>query len=406
MLSEYSNPGWTLFDRDDKNGFMNYITNLVKAKFGIAKKDAWNPADIWLIKSTGGMVPSEFRQQINEAMNGDKGGATQTLEELNVIMRSMFNKNQLVGVVVIQRVQLYLKDMFRHEGATRFKEALQNTLSKFLKGNILVVGNLTHTGQHGLFVDQTKISQTQFIEKIFEACEELTKWIRIERKRKIRLILFKDYFKNDSIHLEQSGFESKNFYKMQVQPNMIMKPRKNWLSTQDYVADMTTKYRSRFNRARQKRESIITKELNIEEIKNHSLDLYKLYKNVSKNASFNTFILPKNHFLILKEHLLDDFKVFAYDRTGHGRTANQKGSFHFNFQTKEDFIYHILFTFEQLKLEVEEVKLYFTGAIELESEIYTITYQYIRNIFFLESNNSIFSKLDASKHSNYTLFNS
>ena len=30
-----------------------------------------------------------------------------------------------------------------------------------------------------------------------------------------------------------------------------------------------------------------------------------------------------------------DFKVFAYDRTGHGRTANQKGSFHFNFQSKE-----------------------------------------------------------------------
>ena len=224
----------------------------------------------------------------------------------------VFNKKELVGVAVIQRVQLYLKDMFRHEGATRFKEALQNTLSKFLKGNILVVGNLTHTGQHGIFVDQTKISQTQFIEKIFEACEELTKWIRIERKRKIRLILFKDYFKNDSIHLEQSFFELKKFYKMQVQPNMIMKPRKSWLNTQDYVADMTTKYRSRFNRARQKRRMVITKELNIEEIKNHSLDLYKLYKNVSKNASFNTFILPKNHFLILKEHLLDDFKVFAY----------------------------------------------------------------------------------------------
>jgi len=34
-----------------------------------------------------------------------------------------------------------------------------------------------------------------------------------------------------------------------------------------------------------------------------------------------------------------DFKVFAYDRTGHGRTANQKGSFHFNFQTKELIAY-------------------------------------------------------------------
>lgn len=224
----------------------------------------------------------------------------------------VFNRKELVGVAVIQRVQLYLKDMFRHEGATRFKEAIQNILSKFLKGNILVVGNLTHTGQHGIFVDQTKISQTQFIEKIFEACDELSKWIRINRKRKIRLILFKDYFKNDSIHLEQSVFELRRFYKMQVQPNMIMKPRKNWLSTQDYVADMTTKYRSRFNRARQKRQSIIIKELDLEEINTHTIDLYKLYKNVSKNASFNTFILPKNHFLTLKEYLLSNFKVFGY----------------------------------------------------------------------------------------------
>ena len=98
MLSEYSNPGWTLFDRDDKNGFMNYITNLVKVKFGIAKKDAWNPADIWLIKSSGGQVPSIYRNSIDEAMNGKKGGATQTLEELNVIMRAMFKKGQVVGI--------------------------------------------------------------------------------------------------------------------------------------------------------------------------------------------------------------------------------------------------------------------------------------------------------------------
>ena len=98
MLSEYSNPGWTLFDRDDKNGFMNYITNLVKVKFGIAKKDAWNPADIWLIKSPGGQVPSRYRQTLDEALMGKKGGAIQTLEKLNVIMRKMFNDDEVVGI--------------------------------------------------------------------------------------------------------------------------------------------------------------------------------------------------------------------------------------------------------------------------------------------------------------------
>ena len=78
----------------------------------------------------------------------------------------------------------------------------------------------------------------------------------------------------------------------------------------------------------------------------------------------------------------------------------------FSFETKEDFIYFILFTFEQLKLDVEEIQLYFTGDIELESELYTITYQYIRNVLFLESNNLIFKKLNCSKHSNYILLGS
>ncbi|WP_405607643.1 DUF3822 family protein [Polaribacter sp. Asnod1-A03] len=78
----------------------------------------------------------------------------------------------------------------------------------------------------------------------------------------------------------------------------------------------------------------------------------------------------------------------------------------FSFQTKEDFIYYILFTFEQLKLDVEKIKLYFTGDIEEESAIYKITYQYIRNVFFLESTNSIFNNLNISKHSNIILLGS
>ncbi len=78
----------------------------------------------------------------------------------------------------------------------------------------------------------------------------------------------------------------------------------------------------------------------------------------------------------------------------------------FHFETKEDFIYYILFTFEQLKLDVEKIELYFCGDIELESEIYNSTYQYIRNIFFLESNNPIFDQISASKHSNYILLGS
>ena len=76
----------------------------------------------------------------------------------------------------------------------------------------------------------------------------------------------------------------------------------------------------------------------------------------------------------------------------------------FSFNTKEDFIYYILFTAEQLKLNPEEIQLAFTGAIEKESEIYKITYQYIRNIDFITVDIPLFKKdKELSNHSNYTI---
>ncbi len=69
----------------------------------------------------------------------------------------IFDDDELVGVAIIQRVQLYLKDMFRKTEVSCFKEFIQDTVSKVLKGNVLVVGNITHTGQHGLFFQEEKI---------------------------------------------------------------------------------------------------------------------------------------------------------------------------------------------------------------------------------------------------------
>jgi len=77
----------------------------------------------------------------------------------------------------------------------------------------------------------------------------------------------------------------------------------------------------------------------------------------------------------------------------------------FSFVTKEDFIYYILFTAEQLNLNPEEFKLVLLGAIEKESELYNILYQYIRNITFYEP--IAFSPIlnGISSHANFTLLN-
>lgn len=75
----------------------------------------------------------------------------------------------------------------------------------------------------------------------------------------------------------------------------------------------------------------------------------------------------------------------------------------FSYQTKEDFLYYILFASEQLNLDTSIFNLYFTGTINKDSELYKLTYSYIKNIFFLESSNKIFKNLDLPNHSNLTL---
>ena len=54
----------------------------------------------------------------------------------------------------------------------------------------------------------------------------------------------------------------------------------------------------------------------------------------------------------------------------------------FLFKTKEDLLYYILFTFEQLKISTESVKVKLYGHIVKNDEIYKLLYDYIRNIEF------------------------
>ncbi len=54
----------------------------------------------------------------------------------------------------------------------------------------------------------------------------------------------------------------------------------------------------------------------------------------------------------------------------------------FSFQTGEDFIYYLLFTCEQLKMNPEELELEIVGEIETDSTLTNFAKKYIRNIKF------------------------
>lgn len=110
-------------------------------------------------------------------------------------------------------------------------------------------------------------------------------------------------------------------------------------------------------------------------------DVPKVYVNVSKN--YFEIIVVKNAKLIL-------YNTFEYT-------------------TKEDFIYYILFTAEQLEFNPETLNLVFLGDINNKSELYKIAYKYIRFVFLGHREDNYKYNSDAqpeTNHSNFALIKS
>jgi len=80
----------------------------------------------------------------------------------------------------------------------------------------------------------------------------------------------------------------------------------------------------------------------------------------------------------------------------------------FHFHTPEDIAYYVIFVFEQLNLNPEEIYLTFLGNVDKFSPVFDLLFRYIRNIEFLSRNEGFsYSYLfnDVPGHFYYTLLN-
>jgi hypothetical protein len=86
FLDEFSNAKFKEFSVD--GGFMDWVSKLVNEKYGINKKDSWDPADMWCIQNE-----NEVRKQITNAID-----QTSNIEVLNAELRTLFKERKVVGI--------------------------------------------------------------------------------------------------------------------------------------------------------------------------------------------------------------------------------------------------------------------------------------------------------------------
>ncbi len=154
------------------------------------------------------------------------------------------------------------------------------------------------------------------------------------------------------------------------------------------------------------------------------MDLYQMNNVYVPYISVNNFLLDKlgsfvyqNINTSLVSHLLrensnnNETVVYAYLQDSHFELIVIKNDqlllFNsFEYQTPEDFIYYILFVYEQLELNPDQNSLVLLGAITAESEWYNIAYKYIREVSFKPLQTVLENTTTQNFNSYYILFQS
>lgn len=116
-------------------------------------------------------------------------------------------------------------------------------------------------------------------------------------------------------------------------------------------------------------------------ITNYFFDKYGEYEYKHSISVFAEAILSLEKSLPVKVFLNNykDYYDLVIVRNGELLLSNS-----FKYDSPEDFIYYLLFTLEQLKLDPSEIDLILTGEISEESPFYQIVYTYIKNVQFLK----------------------
>ncbi len=222
-----------------------------------------------------------------------------------------------IGIIYLQAKAVRLKENLKVD---RNKGGWSNALpmfwlKKWLISRInfytVICGNLMLTGRYGFYFPGN-IGKEEEFRLVAEATKQLQAFLR---KKGISpgLILVKDFFVLEAPIKEDSAFE---FTRFTVQPKMLLHLRPSWMSFEDYLSDLKSKYRVRWKKAMQKGAEIEKKTLAADEIAQFSKVIATLYRHVADQADFNAFYLHERYFEELKLALGEAMTLTSYWKKG------------------------------------------------------------------------------------------
>lgn len=182
----------------------------------------------------------------------------------------------------------------------RLASKSKDILAKILRFRILSLGQLLLTGDHALRGD-CRLSAAALSKLLAEGSEAIARaW-----PERIHGIMIKD------MPLEEYPRQYA-YHALPVQPNMVLHLPDNWLTFDDYLTAMSSKYRVRVRRARKKGDELVRREMDLAEISTRQAEMHRMYRTIAEQSDFNAVVLPENYFSAWLKNLPQHFRIWGY----------------------------------------------------------------------------------------------
>jgi len=217
-----------------------------------------------------------------------------------------------VGVAVVQLHRFKSGEVDFHNLSNGFSDVIPYKIFDKLESRVMLCGNAFSTGENG-FLFCKSVPEKLAVENLIRALHRIKK---DEKKSndQVSLVLLKDFWPKSAEKI--LGFEEDRFQQIDIDVNMVLSMQPTWLTWEDYLSDLTTKFRTRVKGVYKKSSNITSKSLTATEIVQYSSDIDDLYSEVVGRAKFNLGTLKAPTFHSFKEQLPDLFFLTAYFNDG------------------------------------------------------------------------------------------
>lgn len=211
-----------------------------------------------------------------------------------------------VGLAYFQQLHYSFQQSLNFEGKPAWNKWLAKTVD-LLPLNLLVCGSVFLTGIPGYYFKTATINSKTPEQLLLDIS---TLIYRKSGLKSAPILIIKDLHSKGL--KKDAFFPSQNFSLLPLQPAMLLNLKEKWQVFEDYLADMSSKYRIRAKKALKMSKALLRREIFLEEFHLLKGRCYELYMQVALSAGFNISFLHPDYFYQFKKAFPERFRVFGY----------------------------------------------------------------------------------------------